>query len=202
MERIEVPDLSQNGTITFTMDWNAVPLDNGSLSIYKIGDIVENNGNYQFELIDKLKSNGLSLDNLEDRELAKELAKLAKKEKLTEITALIKDGKAQFADVAPGLYIVMQEEEDVTEGFAAINPFLISMPKYENGHYEINVIANPKVSLESVPTKSETAKSTDSILPQTGQLNWPIPLLTVSGLLVFALGWCFRFGRKKENYEK
>ncbi|MCC8126488.1 MAG: hypothetical protein LIO92_03690 [Clostridiales bacterium] len=35
------------------------------------------------------------------------------------------------------------------------------------------------------------------ILPQTGQLNWPIPVLTLCGLAVFALGWKLFFGGKK-----
>ena len=26
-------------------------------------------------------------------------------------------------------------------------------------------------------------------LPQTGQLNWPIPVMAISGMLLFAFGW-------------
>lgn len=37
-------------------------------------------------------------------------------------------------------------------------------------------------------------------LIQTGQLNWPIPILTVGGLLLFLLGWVKTFhGRSKNN---
>lgn len=39
-------------------------------------------------------------------------------------------------------------------------------------------------------------------LPQTGQLNWPVPVMIVTGLTLFAIGWMLCFGRKKENYEK
>ena len=28
-----------------------------------------------------------------------------------------------------------------------------------------------------------------SSLPQTGQLNWPIPFMACSGVLLFAVGW-------------
>lgn len=28
-----------------------------------------------------------------------------------------------------------------------------------------------------------------SSLPQTGQLNWPVPVLAVSGVVLFAFGW-------------
>lgn len=39
-------------------------------------------------------------------------------------------------------------------------------------------------------------------LPQTGQMNWPIPVMTVSGLALFLLGWFLCFGRKRDSYEK
>lgn len=38
-------------------------------------------------------------------------------------------------------------------------------------------------------------------LPQTGQLNWPVPIMAIAGLLVFAFGWMLRFGQKRETYE-
>lgn len=49
-------------------------------------------------------------------------------------------------------------------------------------------------------TNSYQAPETPSepTLPQTGALNWPIPVLTISGLLLVGLGW-YLFSRKKEN---
>ncbi|MCD7821787.1 MAG: hypothetical protein LUG64_06230, partial [Clostridiales bacterium] len=45
--------------------------------------------------------------------------------------------------------------------------------------------------------------TTSSKLPQTGQLNWPVPVLAVSGVVLFALGWGLsRSGRKREGYAK
>lgn len=35
-------------------------------------------------------------------------------------------------------------------------------------------------------------------LPQTGVLNWPVPVLTVAGLLLVGMGW-YLYTRKKEN---
>ncbi|MCD8221684.1 MAG: hypothetical protein LUD07_05750 [Clostridiales bacterium] len=35
------------------------------------------------------------------------------------------------------------------------------------------------------------------ILPQTGQLNWPIPVLTLCGFAMFAFGWKLVFGGKR-----
>lgn len=43
-----------------------------------------------------------------------------------------------------------------------------------------------------------TVTNTGSLL-QTGQLNWPIPVLTIAGLAVIALGVFLITRRKKEN---
>lgn len=97
--------------------------------------------------------------------------------------------------------MVVQAEGDATEGFAPISPFLISMPKYENGAYVTDVTATPKVPLVTEPTEPEATEPPDPQLPQTGQLNWPIPVLLVSGLALFMLGWYLRRGGRKEVNE-
>ena len=38
-------------------------------------------------------------------------------------------------------------------------------------------------------------------LPQTGQLNWPVPMLALAGLCLFIVGWALRFRSRKEDYE-
>ena len=35
-------------------------------------------------------------------------------------------------------------------------------------------------------------------LPQTGQLNWPIPVLSLTGLLLFSIGWILKKEEKKK----
>lgn len=41
--------------------------------------------------------------------------------------------------------------------------------------------------------------SGDPSLILTGQLNWPIPVLVVTGLLLFAYGWVLTFKKRKED---
>lgn len=36
-------------------------------------------------------------------------------------------------------------------------------------------------------------------LPQTGQLNWPVPVMAVSGLVLFAIGWYLAFHGEKTH---
>ena len=191
----EVPNLEENGSITFIVDYEGEPVDGGNLTLYRVGDIVENNGDYSFALIEKLDDEKTALDNLEDPQLARDLAAKAAEAKLKGVTAAIKEGKVVFEEVEPGLYVVVQQE--ASAGFEAMSPFLISMPKFENGTYVTDIKAEPKPSLEKAPEKPE--KPQDPTLPQTGQLNWPVPVLAVSGVVLFTIGWLICFKRKKEN---
>lgn len=48
-----------------------------------------------------------------------------------------------------------------------------------------------------------TKPSTPGKLPQTGQLTWPIPVMTSAGLALFIFGWILCFcSRRKERYEE
>ncbi len=190
----EVPDLEKNGTITFTVDYEKEPVDGGSLTLYRVGDIVINDGDYSFKLIEKLDKKQSEVEDPEDSQLARNLAAKAVEAKLNGITASIKNGEAVFDDVKPGLYVVVQHE--ASDGFEAMSPFLISMPKFENGVYVTDVKADPKPSLEKEPEKP--TKPADPTLPQTGQLNWPVPVMAVSGLVLFVMGWMLYFKRKRE----
>lgn len=199
----ELPDLNKNGTITFNLDWNGEALNDGSLTMYRVGDIVANDGNFSFACVAEIEA--VSLEKLNDPQLAETLADAAAPAGLEAMTAPISDGKAIFTDVVPGLYVVVQAEADASEGFAPLSPFLISMPRFEDGHYETDVVADPKVPMEPAPTEPTQPRPTtptDPTLPQTGQLNWPVPMLAVSGLALFAAGCFLRFGRKDEGYEK
>lgn len=197
----EVPDLTKTGTITLIMEWNGEPQEGGTLAIFRVGDVTESDGDYGFACVPEIEA--VSLGDLNDPDLAAALAEAAGKAGLDSVSAPIADGRAHFADVVPGLYVVVQTAP--TEGFCALRPFLISMPKFEDGHYVTDVTAHPKTSLEPAPTEPTEPRPTqpdDPKLPQTGQLNWPVPMLAVSGLALFAAGCFLRFGRKDEGYEK
>ena len=69
-----------------------------------------------------------------------------------------------------------------------------------------DLIAAPKVSLEIKPDKPDKPTEPDDptepdkpILPQTGQLHWPVPILAVSGVVLFAMGWYLCFGKREEH---
>lgn len=201
----EVPELDRDDctiSVTLTYGKEKDKIEGAELLLYRVGDVKEDDGNYSFVLSDAFKDSKLSLEKL-DGTLAESLAKYAKNCTALKSVKTDKEGTALFDKLTPGLYLVVQEKG--ADGYKAINPFLVSVPKMENGKYDYTVDANPKVG-EIVPEETakptQPPKPTEPTLPQTGQLNWPVPILAVAGLGLFVLGWGMRFGRKKEGYEE
>lgn len=200
-----VPDLSKKGSITFVMNMDDVLLDGGRLNLYKVADIIEVNGNYGFRLIDALWGADVDLDKLTDPAVADRLLTLAKAARLPAVTVPIAEGRAAFPDLSAGLYLVWQADADATEGFSPIQPFLISIPKFQDGEYILDIIADPKVPLETEPTEPTEPPPPPPPppphLPQTGQLNWPVPVMAALGSVLFVLGLILYSGRKAADDE-
>jgi LPXTG-motif cell wall-anchored protein len=116
-------------------------------------------------------------------------------------TADAKDGTCQFSGLSTGLYLVIQETP--APGFSALNAFLVSVPQLEDGVYVYEVTATIKSELEREPDPTDPPPTTPGpTLPQTGQLNWPVPVMAVSGMVLFLLGWFLYSKNGKKNYEK
>lgn len=193
----EVPDLTENGTITLSIQYDGKGLDGGELELYRVGDVREDDGDFFFALTEAFGGTALTEADMNDDQLAADLAE--KLPETADATAKIEEGQAVFADVEPGLYLVYQKT--ATPGFAAMNPFLLSMPNFVDGKYETDVSAEPKVGLETLPPTTVPSAPTTPTLPQTGQLNWPIPVLAVVGLALVAAGIVLK-NRKKAAYEE
>lgn len=96
-------------------------------------------------------------------------------------------GIAVFGDLKAGLYLIVQKQ--AAEGYDAIQPFLVTVPIMENGQYVYDVNAHPKVGTASrKTTQTPPTQEVLSALPQTGQLNWPVPVLAVTGAVLVAAG--------------
>lgn len=200
---VEIPNANRTGSLTLAMYGEGKPLNSGRLTIYRVGDIVQSNGDFSFALIPELQDSGIVLDDLDDTVLPRILADQAQRRGLRPITVSIQNGLAIFSQLKPGLFVVMQEEADASDGFAPIRPFLVSLPVWNGTTYVYEVTAKPKVSIESIPTEppeTEPPKPTEPNLPQTGQLKWPIPVMAVSGLAFLTAGVYLCFG-KKERHE-
>ncbi len=184
----DVPDYNRRGSITITLTYKEKPVIGGSLTIYKVGYVAENNGDYFFRYTEDFEECEIPITELTSSELPKELAKIAKRKNLEGITEKIgSDGKVKFENLEIGLYLVVQKTPSV--GFSKINPFLVSVPANVEGTYVYDVDASPKVELEPKTSEpEEPPEKPDEKLPDTGLTNWPIPVMAASGAVLICVG--------------
>ncbi len=198
----DVPDFALKGSVTVTMHCGNTVVLGGTMTMYRVGKVSEQDGKYSFTPVDAFADCDANFSDVQSSELAAELQGYAEKHEITGTTKNIgSDGTAVFSDLELGLYLLVQH--DAADGYNRAVPFLISVPNVEDGRYVYDVNAAPKVELEKeMETDPPPKEPEDPKLPQTGQLNWPIPVLVTLGLLLFSCGWILRFGRKRTCDEK
>ena len=199
-----VPDLTRKGTIRITMRHGDNLIPGGTMTIFRVGDLQESNGNYSFVLTEDFAESEISLDNLTSASLPEQLADYVIKQKMEGKTREIDENAlVVFDDLELGLYLFVQQE--AAEGYNLANPFIISVPSRENGEYIYTIDGSPKLDpITERPTEPTSPPTTEPIgpnLPQTGQLNWPVPILALAGLVLFVFGWVLCFGKKKDIHE-
>lgn len=86
----------------------------------------------------------------------------------------------------------------------------VQVPDGYTAHYETSsntvIIINKHDSQEEKPTNPDEPTTNpskpddDDDLADTGQLNWPIPVFAIAGLLLFSIGWAMlNFGKKESE---
>ena len=125
-----VPDESRNGhcSITVSMTYKGKAVRGGTLALYKVGDVVEDDGNYSFVPVEEIQADIPEFGDIESPDLAGRLAALAGK--LTPVTSdpvtVDRDGNATFSELTFGLYLVVQKT--AASGYGKTAPFLVSVP--------------------------------------------------------------------------
>ena len=196
----EAVDMDRRGSITISMTYQGKPVLDGILMLFRVADVQTDNGDYFFVYNDDFDGCSIPVTELSSANLPVELAQIARFGRVQGLTRPVRpDGKVVFSDLEVGLYLVVQTE--AASGFKKINPFLVSVPYNEDGHYIYDVTTTPKnlPGLETEPT--ETTKPSGSKLPQTGQMNWPVPVLASAGMLLIAAGLCLRNSGKRKTDE-
>ena len=182
-----VPDESRNGhcSITVSMAYKGKAVRGGTLALYKVGDVAEDDGNYSFVPVEEIQADIPEFGDIESPDLAGRLAEL--KGKLTPVTSdpvtVDRDGNATFSDLTFGLYLVVQKT--AAPGYGKTAPFLVSVPYLYRDEYQYQ----PKTDLErEVKPTAPPSPGGGKKLPQTGQLWWPVPVLACAGLGCIAVG--------------
>ncbi len=154
------------------------PIKDGKVELYRVAEIVRviKDIDYRYRYIDDFagfnKEDGYSgLESDEDLslELAKELAdviesKIKDGEKLKaefKVKDIDKDSKASFDSLKTGLYLVMQRDGEESEGYAPIDPFLVSIPQYNttDGKAKYEIEAAPKTDPKDIEHDLEFCKA-------------------------------------------
>ena len=133
-----VPDESRNGncSITVSMTYKGKAVRGGTLALYKVGDVAEDDGNYSFVPVEEIQADIPEFGDIESPDLAGRLAEL--KGKLTPVTSdpvtVDRDGNATFSDLTFGLYLVVQKT--AAPGYGKTAPFLVSVPYLYRDEYQ------------------------------------------------------------------
>lgn len=193
----------KTGSITLTLKYKGEPIKDGYFSCIQVADMVQEDANYYFRQLlepDVIFRDTLpSVDDMYQMVYDNPTFFIGHKVSHTNTSGTVK-----FGGLKPGLYLIIQET--ASKGYTAAKPFLVSVPYDMDGKYIYDVDATVKAELkpttETVPTEptKPTSPSGDKI-PQTGQLTWPVPVLALTGMVFFVLGWWMFFSSRKERYD-
>ena len=107
------------------------------------------------------------------------------------------NGKLVFDGLEPGLYLIVRTNAVNTS--YEFEPSLIFVPQTSEGELIYDVDAEPKFS-KKTDTDSPSTTPDGEKLPQTGQLIWPIFVLSILGLVLVVSGVVIiKKERKNEN---
>ena len=186
-----VPEPGRKGSITVSMRFDGEAVPGGSLTLYWVGEVSQDDGNYSFVPTGDFTGWGSAFGALDSAEenarTAQSLKTFAQSQEppISGIEKQIgKDGMAKFTNLEQGLYLLVQTQ--AAPGYSPVNPFLVSIPYEVKGEYCYDVDAQAKMELEQLPKPPEKPGGK---LPQTGQLWWPVPMLACAGMTLFLLGW-------------
>ena len=105
------------------------------------------------------------------------------------------DGRIIFLKLETGLYLL--EQKETLEGYQNAESFLVSIPLSEptGMGWLYDVEAMPKLEGKLAPSSPEPTTGPDLI--QTGQVKWPIPILSFLGSLLIIFGVVFLKRKKR-----
>lgn len=193
-------DLSKTGSITLTLkDGDGNVKTGGFLDCIEVAQVADNGNGLTYILSNGFEDTDVSLqDFLAGKEsaasLAERLSKVVPKDAKKVARRPDKNGTVTFPDCELGMYLICQRTK--SGYYEAITPFVVTVPLNTEDGWVYDVTATPKVG--TVTPTTPTKKKWGFRLPQTGQLNWPVPVLAVSGVALFTLGWVLM----KDKHEK
>lgn len=143
-------------TVTMKEHGSEAAASGESIAIYRVGYEKSDNGNYHFyytsdafaEQYQAASGEQIPDDVVTSAKSAERFAQAAKELDPDAQKKTDPDGKASFANLPHGLYLVVQK--DPSDRYLSFDPFLVSLPAYDKvtERYVYNVSALPKVQKE------------------------------------------------------
>ena len=153
--------LGRTGSLHVTLydHQNAVPLRGGELTLYRVASVKRTNGNLAYVYTGAFTGCDVALGDLSDSTLADQLVKyLPAGASAAAQQDVSEEGEVTFENLSLGLYLVVQTE--ASHGYAAINPFLVSVPLKDGTNWIYDVDATPKVGAVT-PEEPDTPDTPD-----------------------------------------
>ena len=122
---------------------NNKALSGGELTVYRVAEVQRKNGNLNFEYCGDFDGCAIELGDLTDSTLAGQLQEYLSDNAEGTVREVDANGNVNFDDLELGLYLVVQTK--ASNGYKPVNSFLVSLPMAEDGEWNYEVDASPKV---------------------------------------------------------
>lgn len=193
-----------SGTLTVRVHSGRTNVQYAVIELYRVGDAQVANASRTFVIGSAFAGSGETLSDLNDKGLPVKLLQYAQNNGIAPDYSAVtnEDGRAVFSNLPEGAYLVRQNGFEQTCYFTEADPFVVTLPMTVNGEWSYQVMAEPKVDVVTRPTATPapTESPSDSKLPQSGLLLWPVIALSVGGVVLFAMGWTLWFmGKRKKD---
>lgn len=201
-------DVTASCALTVRCAYASAPLSGVGVRVYRAADT---DAAMRFTLAPAFSGSGVTVAGLtaaaQWSDAAAALAKYAAANALTPEHSGKTDaaGALSLAALTPGLYLVVTEAYTDNRGTYSAAPSLVALPGVDavDDTLEYSVSVSPKLAFTAASTPSPAPTPTPASvpgsvypygrLPQTGQLNWPVPALALTGLALVAAGvWLTR----------
>lgn len=197
-------DLSRTGSMDVTLydHQNDVPLRGGALTVYKVADVARTNGDLHFVYTADFTGCGIALGLYLVVQTENSKGYEAINSFLVSLPMADESGWLYTVDAtpkvgAPTQEVTPPEPEKPSEPDKPTqpgtpdepdNPDMPVDPNDPNRPVSPGTPDNP-VAPGNPDNPMAPGRPDGNALPQSGQLNWPIPFMACSGVLLFAVGW-------------
>ena len=201
-----------SGSITVVMINKAdkQPLKDSPATVIKVADCLFTESDVIFSLNSDFSDTAVDLD---EPDSAQTLYSAATSKGIAGLTVTTdSDGNAVFSPCEIGAYLVYSPDD-------VFAPFVVFVPLVTEDGSCFEVVATPKIDISEEPvtepesdtntteptpttepqTSSHSSGSSEGKLPQTGMLQYPIPLLGLCGVIMFSKGFVTYVNSKKED---